>query len=49
METLLDSLIRYYEIEGRDTVVTDSTAKPGIESRLLDLTAHDHSTFPYLP
>jgi hypothetical protein len=49
METLLESLVRYFEIEGRGIVVTDSTAVGGIEKRLLDLTAQDASTFPYLP
>lgn len=49
MDTLLESLIRFYEIEGRGTTVTDSTAVNGAERQLPDLTSRDTSTFPYLP
>lgn len=45
METLLDSLIRFYELKGRDTVVA-SAAAPG---SVADPASHDASTFPYLP
>ena len=47
METLLDSLIRYYDTEIRRPGVADSVVETGIENQ--DLTAKDHSTFPYLP
>ncbi len=46
MDTLLDSLIRFYELKGRDTVVANTTTAPG---SVLDPASHDASTFPYLP
>ena len=46
METLLDSLIRFYELKGRDTVVANTAATPG---SVVDPASHDASTFPYLP
>jgi len=46
METLLDSLIRFYELKGRDTVVANAAAAPG---SVVDPASHDASTFPYLP
>lgn len=46
MDTLLDSLIRFYELKGRDTVVANTTTAP---ENVLDPASHDASTFPYLP
>lgn len=46
MDTLLDSLIRFYELKGRDTVVANTTTAP---ESALDPASHDASTFPYLP
>ena len=46
MDTLLDSLIRFYELKGPDTVVANSTTAP---ESFLDPASHDASTFPYLP
>ena len=46
MDTLLDTLIRFYELKGRDTVVANTTTAP---ESALDPASHDASTFPYLP
>ena len=46
METLLDSLIRFYELKHRDTVVANTPTEP---AGVLDPASHDASTFPYLP
>ena len=46
MDTLLDSLIRFYELKHRDTVVANTTTEP---TAVTDPASHDASTFPYLP
>jgi hypothetical protein len=47
METLLDSLIRFYATEIRKPAVVDATAP--VEAGNADLSRADPSTFPYLP
>lgn len=50
MESLLDALIRFYEVDVRKPVVTDSTVKTGVEAKDKVPTARDlRRTFPYLP
>jgi hypothetical protein len=50
METLLDSLISFYGFKGREAAVAQKPAgDAGIEAKLLDLSAADAGTFPYLP
>jgi hypothetical protein len=46
MDTLLDSLIQFYALKGRDTVVANAATAPG---SVVDPASHDASTFPYLP
>jgi hypothetical protein len=46
MDTLLDTLIRFYELKGRETVVANTAAAP---TDVVDPASHDASTFPYLP
>jgi hypothetical protein len=48
METLLDSLIRFYATEIRKPAVVDATA-PVVEANAADPAHQDASTFPYLP
>jgi hypothetical protein len=48
METLLDSLIRFYASEIRKPEVVDATA-PAVEAAKADGAHQDSSTFPYLP
>lgn len=48
METLLDSLIRFYSSEIRKPEVVDATA-PVAESVSAEVGKEDSSTFPYLP
>jgi hypothetical protein len=48
METLLDSLIRFYASEIRKPAVVDATA-PAVESAPAEVGREDSSTFPYLP
>lgn len=50
METLLDALIRFYAVDVRKPVATDSTVNTGVEARDKVPTARDlRRTFPYLP
>lgn len=49
MKSLFESLLRLYEFDGPAAVAPVTHAEPSVEQRLLDLSAHDHSTFPYLP
>ncbi len=49
MKALFESLLRLYEFDGPAAVAPEAWAQASIEQRLLDLSAHDHSTFPYLP
>ena len=49
MKSLFESLLRLYEFDGPAPAVSKSKAHEGIEGRLLDLSAEDTSTFPYLP
>lgn len=48
METLLDSLIRFYSSEIRRPEVVDTTAPAG-KTVVADTGHEDSSTFPYLP
>jgi hypothetical protein len=48
METLLDSLIRFYASEIRKPEVVDTTT-PAVVASAADLGHQDSSTFPYLP
>ena len=47
METLLDSLIRFYSSEIRKPEVVDATAP--VAETAGDVGHQDSSTFPYLP
>jgi hypothetical protein len=49
MRSLFEALLRLYEFNGPAPAVSESKAQEGIEGRLLDLSAKDASTFPYLP
>lgn len=50
METLLDALIRFYAVDVRKPVATDSTVKTGDEAEDKVPSAKDlRRTFPYLP
>ena len=49
MKSLFESLLRLYEFDGPAPVAAESKAKESIEGRLLDPSAKDSSTFPYLP
>jgi hypothetical protein len=49
MKSLFESLLRLYEFDGPASVAAKSKAKESIEGRLLDVSAEDASTFPYLP
>jgi hypothetical protein len=50
MKSLLDALIRFYAVDVRKPVATESTVNPGIEARDKVPTARDlRRTFPYLP
>lgn len=49
MRSLFESLLRLYEFDGPASAVSKSKAQEGIERRVLDLSAKDASTFPYLP
>ncbi len=48
METLLDSLIRFYATEIRKPAVVDETA-PVAEAAKAELRRADPAAFPYLP
>jgi hypothetical protein len=48
METMLESLIRYFKTVGRRVVVTDSTVA-GVQGRSVEPPTQDASTFPFLP
>ena len=49
MRSLFESLLRLYEFDGPAPVAPESKAQEGIEGRVLDPSAKDGSTFPYLP
>ncbi len=49
MKSLFEALLRLYEFDGPAPAASKSKAQKGIEGRLLDLSAEDASTFPYLP
>ena len=49
MKSLFESLLRLYEFDGPAPVAVEVKARESIEKRLLDLSAEDNSTFPYLP
>ena len=49
MKSLFESLLRLYEFDGPSPVAVEVKAKESIEKRLLDVSAEDKSTFPYLP
>jgi hypothetical protein len=49
MKTLFETLLRLYEFDGPATSAPKSPRPESIEGRLLDLSAKDASTFPYLP
>jgi hypothetical protein len=50
METLLEALIRFYAVDVRNRVATDSTVKTGVESEDQVPGVQDlRRTFPYLP
>ena len=49
MKSLFESLLRLYEFDGPAPAEAASKAQEGIEGRLLDPSAEDASTFPYLP
>lgn len=49
MKSLFESLLRLYEFDGPAPAAPKSKAQEGIERRLLDPSAKDASTFPYLP
>jgi hypothetical protein len=49
MKSLFEALLRLYEFDGPAPAASEPKAKKGIEGRLLDLSAKDSSTFPYLP
>ncbi len=49
METMLKTLLRLVRSSSREPVKFNANATVPIETRLLDLSSRDHSTFPYLP
>lgn len=49
MRSLFESLLRLYEFDGPAPAATEPKAQEEIERRLLDPSAKDASTFPYLP
>ena len=49
MKSLFESLLRLYEFDGPAPAAPESKAQEVIERRLLDPSAEDASTFPYLP
>ena len=49
MRSLFESLLRLYEFDGPAPAASESMAQKGLEGRLLDPSAEDASTFPYLP
>ena len=49
MKSLFEALLRLYEFDGPAPAELKSKAREDIEGRLLDLSAKDGSTFPYLP
>ena len=49
MKSLFEALLRLYEFDGPAPAASESKAQEGIEARLLDPSAEDGSTFPYLP
>jgi hypothetical protein len=49
MKSLFEALLRLYEFDGPAPAASKSRAQEGIEGRLLDPSAKDGSTFPYLP
>jgi hypothetical protein len=49
MKSLFESLLRLYEFDGPAPAESQSKALESIEGRLLDPSAKDGSTFPYLP
>ena len=49
MRSLFESLLRLYEFDGPAPAASESKAQKGLEGRLLDPSAEDASTFPYLP
>jgi hypothetical protein len=49
MKSLFESLLRLYEFDGAPPAAPSSKVPKAIERRLPDLSAHDPSTFPYLP
>jgi hypothetical protein len=49
METLVETFLRMVRNSRREPLPFDANATVKIETRLLDLGARDHGTFPYLP
>jgi len=49
MKSLFESLLRLYEFDGPAPAASKTKAQEVIEGRLLDPSAKDASTFPYLP
>ena len=49
MEPLLETFLRMVRNSRREPLAFDANATVKIETRLLDLGARDHGTFPYLP
>ena len=49
MKSLFEALLRLYEFDGPAPAESKAKAQESIERRLLDPSAHDASTFPYLP
>jgi hypothetical protein len=49
MRSLFESLLRLYEFDGPAPAPSGPKVQEEIERRLLDPSAKDASTFPYLP
>ena len=49
MKSLFEALLRLYEFDGPAPAASEPKAQKGIEGRLLNLSAKDANTFPYLP
>ena len=49
MKSLFESLLRLYEFDGPTPTAAESQAPKNLDGRLLDPSAQDGSTFPYLP
>jgi len=49
MRSLFESLLRLYEFDGPAPTKSEAKTQDAIEAHLLDPSAKDGSTFPYLP